>query len=287
MRTVLLFFVVVLLGCGPQSASNKAAVTNVADTSGLEFDENDADPFDERNCFNWFFKTATPVKDSNSLFVAFPGFPRLSLKQMIRDELFNNVRVGLQDLDSDGSHELVIYNYSGGAHCCDEFFVLAPDATGTYNVQTKLFGGNTCISRNYEFSYNLYEGLGYFFACYACLYTDSAKGLILPPPIQYRYEKGRFLLTGDTAAIAAAAFKNLDLLKSAPYQSLENKVDDGVRKMFAINLATLHFLQDGNWDVTRKLFDKYYGYKKDAEEVWQEFRKTLSDIQGMNQLRPQ
>lgn len=286
MRVVLLFFLVVTFACKQQSSSNKTAAANTVDTSSLPSSENASDPLDQRNCFAWFFKEAPVVEDSNSLFVALPGFPRISLKQMIRDELFNNVRVVLQDLDSNGSNELVIYNYSGGAHCCDEFFVLAPDATGTYSIQTKLFGGNTCISRNYEFSYNLYEGLGYFYACYACIYTDSAKGLMLPPPIQYRYESGRFLLSGDTAATAAAALKNLNLLRKVPIKQLQNNEDGGLRKMIAINLATLHFLRNSNWDATRALFDRFYVNKNDANEVWQQFRKTLIDIQGMNQLGP-
>lgn len=286
MRIVLLFFFVGMIACNQQSTSNKTTDAPAADTSGLSSSENDSDPLNRRNCFAWFFKGAAVVEDSNSLFVAFPGFPRMSLRQMIRDELFNNARVGLQDLDGDGRAEMVIYNYTGGAHCCDEFFVLAPDATGTYSIQTKLFGGNTCISRNYEFSYNLYEGLGYFYACYACIYTDSAKGLIVPPPIQYRYENGRFLLSGDTAALAAAALKNLNLLRQVPLKKLQNNEDGGIRKMFAINLATLHFLRNSNWEATRILFDRFYVSKKDAEEVWQQFQKTLTDIQGMNQLAP-
>jgi hypothetical protein len=273
--------------CNQPSDGNKDVKPALADTSiAGPRDEEEDDPFDERNCFNWFFKAAQPVKDSNSLFVAFPGFPRMSLKQMVRDELFSNVRVGLHDLDKDGIDELVVYNYTGGMHCCDEFFVLAPDATGTYNLQTKLFGGHSCITNNYEFTYDLYEGFGYFYSCYACLYTDTAKGLLTPPPIHYRYQKGRFVLSGDTAATAAAAIKNLQLLKAVLPQKFKDNSDDGGRKMFAISLATLHFLNNGNWEITRKFFDTYYVYKKDAAVVWQEFRKILSDIEGMNQLGP-
>ncbi|HMO33189.1 MAG TPA: hypothetical protein PKE63_07750 [Lacibacter sp.] len=284
MRLLQLLPLLLLLlpGCGPEGP----AAINRADTTATDSLIVPADDSLEVTCYDAFFRDAEKVGDSNSVYVRLPGMKRMSLRHLLQEELLGHAQVGLRDLDGDGSREMVLFNYTGGAHCCDEFYVLTPDAQGTYLVRTKLFGGNSCINDQLEFSFDLYEGLGYFYTCYACLYTDTARGLMMPPPLQYRYEKGRFVQCGDSTATAAAALKNLELLQTVQMEKFSNNLDDGVRKMFAINLATLHFLRGSNWKSTRALFDQYYVYKKDAEEVWKEFRLIVTEIGNMNRMGP-
>ena len=76
----------------------------------------------------------------------------------------------LADLDLDGKKELLVSNYTGGAHCCDEIYIFKNISPNRYQHAVRFYAGNTIITKKGEFLFNFYEQFGYFFTCYACAY---------------------------------------------------------------------------------------------------------------------
>ncbi|MBK8953438.1 MAG: hypothetical protein IPM85_15435 [Chitinophagaceae bacterium] len=67
------------------------------------------------------------------------------------------------DLDKDGRNELLIWNYTGGAHCCDEIYIFRNTALNKYQYAAKMFAGHTMITEDGSFGFSLNEYFGYFF----------------------------------------------------------------------------------------------------------------------------
>lgn len=237
----------------------------------------------ETDCYDSFFASGEKLKDTAAITVSPAGYPTMKLKKYITDVLMEGyVNICFKDMDNDGKKEMVIFNYTGGMHCCDEFYVYEETAPGKYVQKVKLFAGTTCVNTNNEFTFSVYELLGYFYTCYACLYVDSAKGLIDPLPVVYKYQKGKLVLAGDTAAINQSALKNLELLKQVKMNPLKEDWDDsGVRKMYALNFATWHLTHGNNYTITKALFDQYYT-AKDKNKVWKELKESLEVMEEEN-----
>ncbi|MCC7402213.1 MAG: hypothetical protein IT214_12085 [Chitinophagaceae bacterium] len=193
---------------------------------------------------------------------------------------------GLKDLDGDGTKELVLFNYTGGAHCCDELYVFKYVSPGKYRYAVKTFAGDVNITPQNEFVYHFYEQYGYFFTCFACGYEDSSDTAPLPVhSILLRYDKGRLkVIPGDTE-LKNTINDNLGKLREQPYQKVTGgddiDFDNGLRKEFALNLAVYYFSFGKNINSTKAVFDKYYTFP-DAKEVWKEFREILKGIESDN-----
>jgi hypothetical protein len=190
----------------------------------------------------------------------------------------------LADLDKDGKKELLISNYTGGAHCCDEIYIFKNIAPNRFQYTVKFFAGNTTIAKDNEFIYNFHEQFSYFFTCHACSYTDTTD----EAPIDFhnillKYYKGKMLINPGDREMRNLITDNLGKLGEQPYEKLENDraQDNGLRKEFAINLAVFYYTFGRNLVETQKLFNKYYKFP-DAKKVWAEFARQLQIIKKDN-----
>ena len=190
----------------------------------------------------------------------------------------------LADLDKDGKKELLIANYTGGAHCCDEIYIFKNIAPNRYQHVVKFFAGNTMITKNNEFIYDFSGQYGYFFTCYACSYTDTSDAAPLElHNILLKYSKGKIMVVPGEKELHSAILDNLAKLGELPYQQLIDDMsqDNGQRKEFAINMAVFYYSFGKNMIETQKLFNKYYKYP-DAKKVWTAFIKQLQFIKKDN-----
>lgn len=189
----------------------------------------------------------------------------------------------LADMDGDNKKELLIHNYTGGAHCCDELYFFKNTGPGKYQQTAKLFAGNTIITPEKKFEFDLYEQFGYFFTCYACSYEDTTDEAPVPVhSILLRYAKGTLQLVPPDKDLRSVINDNLAKLGEQPYQKPdESSFDNGLRKEIALNLAVYYYSFGKNIAETQKLFNKYYKFP-DAKKVWAEFVKNLGWIKKEN-----
>ena len=236
---------------------------------------------DTTSCLETFFARAGKV-DAKSKFIlvnkagkvqTYPAF----LKTLEGGEPSMS---GLADLDNDGKKELVIYSYTGGAHCCDEIFVYKNTGTGKYQFAGKTYAGDVCITGANEFQFDFYESFGYFYTCFACEYSDSsAAGPTPRHGIILKYSKGKLSAVPGDKDLANEIKDNLEKLHAQPYEKLDDEAaqDNGLRKEFAFNLAVYYYSFGKNLPATKQLFDKYYTYP-DAKKVWPRFVSLLNGV---------
>lgn len=189
----------------------------------------------------------------------------------------------LSDLDNDGKKELLIWNYTGGAHCCDEIWLFRPLGNSLYQYTHKLFAGNIQITAGKEFVYNFHEQMGYFFTCFACGYEDSTGRLVPLAAVSLRYQQGKLLVQPGDTALKKIINANLSLLGSRPFQALDEEwsQDDGWRKEIALNLAVFYYSFGRNLSATCQLFLKHYRHP-DAVRFWDRFREQIRYIRTQN-----
>ncbi len=190
---------------------------------------------------------------------------------------------GFTDLDGDGKKELLIWNFTGGAHCCDEIYIFKKIAADKYQHVAKMFAGHTVINDKKEFEYGLNENLGYFFTCYACGYADTSDvAPINVSSIPLRYKTGKLVAIPGDAEIKSIINDNLAKLGEQPYVKVDDAdFDDGLRKEFAFNLARYYYSFGKSMAITQQLFNKYYKYP-DAKKVWAAFAKQLVWMKSKN-----
>lgn len=192
----------------------------------------------------------------------------------------------LADLDNDGKKELIIYNFTGGAHCCDEIYIFKNIAVNKYQQVAKLFAGNTIITSEKEFIYDFHEQFGYFFTCFACGYSDTSdEAPIQLTSIKLKYNKGKLMIMPGDKELRSTINDNLGKLGEQPYEKPDDDLaqDNGLRKEFALNLAVFYYSFGKNLPETQKLFNKYYKYP-DAKKVWTAFAKELLYIPKQSTL---
>lgn len=191
---------------------------------------------------------------------------------------------GFADLDNDGKKELVISNFTGGAHCCDEIYIFKNIGVNKYQHAAKLFAGNTIITDKNEFVYDLHEMFGYFFTCYACGYNDTTDaGPVQLSTLLMKYSKGKLTVLPTDNELRSVINDNLGKLCEQPYEKLDADIaqDNGLRKEIAMNLAMFYYYFGKNIIETQKLFNKYYKYP-DAKRVWAGFVKQLQYVRKDN-----
>jgi hypothetical protein len=202
------------------------------------------------------------------------------LKSQSVSELGIEARYGLLDLDRDGRKEMIIYDYTGGAHCCDEIYVFANSSLNQYRYMAKMFAGDVCINDSNQFVYSFHQEFGYFFTCFACYYEDSTDAGPIPMDhITLRYSKGKLLVVPPDKELRSKINDNLGKLGEEPYVKLADEADqdNGLRKAFAMNLAVAYFSFGKNLPATKALFNKYYKHP-DAGKVWTAFVKQLQRL---------
>ncbi|MDZ4794617.1 MAG: hypothetical protein SGI83_10090 [Bacteroidota bacterium] len=182
------------------------------------------------------------------------------------------------DLDADGKNELVIFNYTGGAHCCDEIYIYKNMSPGKYQYVVRLFGGHTIITAEKKFEFSFDESFGYFFTCFACGYTDTSDAAPIDlRTIILRYARGKITVAPGDQELRSIINDNLGKLGEQAYEKLDNDalaMDGGLRKAVAMNLAVFYYSFGRNIPETKKLFSKYYKYP-DARVVWNAFIKNI------------
>ncbi len=192
----------------------------------------------------------------------------------------------LADLDGDGRKELVIWYFSGGAHCCDEIYIFKSIGLNKYQHVARMYAGHTSIMGNKTFEYSLQENFGYFFTCYACSYTDTTDGAPIDVSnMILRYNAGKLVVQTGDKEMKSIINDNLAKLGEQPYVKLnELDFDEGLRKEFAFNLSAFYFMFGKNLPATQQLFNKYYKYP-DAKKIWVAFVKQLSFLKSKNDFQ--
>jgi hypothetical protein len=195
-------------------------------------------------------------------------------------------RLALKDLDSDGKAELVIYNFTGGAHCCDEFYFFKNAGTNRFAPAAKLFAGSTCVMGT-SFLYDFAETFGYFYSCYACALEEkkNKKGDAFErlANISLKYKGGKLVIEPGDAQLKEKLLRNLRYIKSLGWDGgvKEGEFDDGRRKALAQTLAVYYFSFGKNLNNTKAVFTTYYPHK-DGPVLWKEFSATLASLQSQN-----
>lgn len=185
----------------------------------------------------------------------------VSVKSFMEAEMSGIADHVLADLDNDGKKELMIYEFTGGAHCCDEIYIYRNIATGKYQHAAKLFAGYTIVTTDKKFVFNFYEHFGYVFACYACACTDTTDEAPLEiSSIAMYYKQGKILTSKGDQELRSTINDNLSKLSEQPYEVLADGIsfDDGLRKEVALNLVVFYYAFGKNLVSTKQLFDKYY-----------------------------
>lgn len=240
--------------------------------------EGDADPT------SLFFRNGEKLPDTRKVLLTDRSGKTVTLYSLLDHDELQVANHCIADLDNDGIKELVVYDFTGGAHCCDEISIYRFVSPGKYRFAAKMFGGHTEITARREFVFSFDESFGYFFTCYACGLTDTSDAAPVPVRgIVLRYQKGKLLPVPGTPALLKLIRQNLQKLGRLPYGKLEDELamDEGQRKEVAINLAVYYYSFGKNLPGTKQLFSMYYRFP-DAPKVWAAFSKNLLYIKKEN-----
>jgi len=233
-----------------------------------------------------FFEKGKKVANPSTVFIIQKDKKKISLKQLLTSDEFGARDYALSDLDNDGKDELVAYEFTGGAHCCDVITIFKNTAPNAYSYAASLFAGNTLVTKEKEFEYGLYESFGYFFTCFACSLSDTTASAPVPVnSIRLKYNKGKLEIVKGDQQLLQTINDNLKKICLLPYMKLDtdDSFDDGLRKEVALNAAVYYFSFGKDINSTKKLFYSYYKYP-DANKVWSEFAKTISHIKSESSL---
>ena len=120
---------------------------------------------------NNFFKTndiLLILNDSSQVKLSdFPSTDYLSKHKDWREFSFT-------DIDNDDIPELTVNFFTGGAHCCFEFYLFKQISKNTFRQIFTFEGGEGALTIDgSEIRINFYEQIGYFFTCYACDISES------------------------------------------------------------------------------------------------------------------
>lgn len=244
---------------------------------------------EQENCYDNFFKQSEKITSPKKIMLVAKNGKTVSLASFAGNNNTNNImgiqsQYGLANLDNDGKKELVVFKYTGGAHCCDDFYFFKNIAPDKYQYVAKTFAGDVCVTDKNEFIYSFYQDYGYFFTCFACTYQDTSEAA--PQPVRritLKYSKGKLIVSPGDKELRNTINDNLGKLAEQSYQKLQDEADqdNGLRKEFAFNLAVFYYSFGKNLIETKKLFDKYYQFP-DSKKVWADFVTILNGIKKGN-----
>lgn len=237
----------------------------------------------DEGCTEGFFRNSEKIDDPVQVSVIARNRRTYTLGAFLKaNRMGDFTKYGLADLDADGKKELVVSNFTGGAHCCDEIYIFKNIGASKYQYVAKTFGGHVCFQDN-ELVFSFYEHFGYFFTCYACSYPDTTD--TAPQPVSgitLKYTKGKLQVVPGDQELRSLIRDNLSKLSEQPFEKMDEiSQDNGLRKEFALNLAVFHYSFRRNITDTRNLFNTYYKYP-DAKKVWAEFYRLLLNVKKTN-----
>jgi len=232
--------------------------------------------------FLFSFKLSAQIDASNIVLISEEGV-RKTLLEFLRDS--DNIfavfpEAKMLDIDSDGKDELFVYQYTGGAHCCECVAMYKPKPKtkmeyqfvidfcakyGTLQLDDVGVGTNNALIK-----VSIFEEMGYFHTCYACF-----------PEINVPVISNLYLMC-DKAGIHYTSIpqlndsiiESLSELKNIPIRNIDlndlTDFDDGNRKCFAMNLMCYYFNNQQNEIATKQLFYQYYPDIPDRDTIWTE-----------------
>ncbi len=273
-----LFIFFLLAACNNADTNTSSS----PDSTSAAKDSLSADLMAYENCYQTFFKGLPTFKDSASAALRLQNGQQVSMTQFFRDEFMSqNSEYGEKDLDGDGTTELILYNNTGGAHCCDEFYIFQKTSDSSFNFKGHITG-SACVDANTNvFSFSFSEMLGYFFGCYACAFDDSTGVFKRLRGISLKYSKSGLAVVPYDAQAEKQNIANLEILQKHGYEKMEDMMDNGWRKEYAMNMAVWYYNHGKNWDNTKQLFHKYYTFP-DMQKIWDEFQSTLTEAEKDN-----
>lgn len=231
-----------------------------------------------------FFQQGEKLTNTRAVTLVLRNGKIQRLEQLLKSEDYQFGDHVLSDLDGDRQPELLLYRYTGGAHCCDEI-TLFRKAGNRYQFAGVLFAGHTVIEEDKSFIYSLHESFGYFFTCYACGLEDTTIAAPLDPShLMVRYQKGKLAVVPGDAELKRYLLDNLSKLREMAYPPLDDEpagMDEGFRKAFALNLAVYYYSFGKNMAAVQQLFRRYYTFP-DAARVWKAFRQNLVNVGKQN-----
>ena len=277
---ILLVTIVIIVSCNNDDAAKRVIK---ADKGTVHNSYEDTGNIDFNSCYENFFKGLPRFRDSSIAYLVWKNKERKRLTQFFKDEFMGTVsQYGKKDLDGDGTMELIIFNYTGGAHCCDEYYIFSEKKEQEFEYKAHITGGQACIdATSNRISYSLSETLGYFFSCFACGMADTTGVFKTLREIQLKYAGSTLQVVTYDSLLAKQNISNLEVLKKNGFEKITGLMDNGWRKEFAINIAIWHYNHGKNWKLTKLLFDKYYTFK-DSPKVWKEFYRTMSEAAKEN-----
>jgi curved DNA-binding protein CbpA len=210
--------------------------------------------------------------------IKFNDFPSIEFNK----ENNGSKEVSFIDIDKDGIPELFINYYTGGAHCCFEYYIFKAISQDTFQNIFEFEGGENSFSiDNNKIIIDFYEQLGYFFTCYACGINDKLPYKKSISRITLNYSNNEFYFEPRNDYLNKIIIQNLEFLKSVPLPNIDSfEMDDGTRKAYAEHLIAYYFNNQKDSISMRDLFDKYY-LGEDKEIIYGKILDHIKNILGM------
>ncbi len=277
----LLFFGCLMFGCKSKPVADIVtdSVLVTVDSPLVILPEVDTK---EADCYTQFFLQTNPFDTAKIAVIDAQG-KLFTLKEFIQEQSLDTtfLSIAIKDADNNGVPELWLRNFSGGAHCCDEWYIFPQQANGKFRQTASLIAGDVCVADSI-FTFSFGESLGYFKSCFACGYDDTTNGFKMIRHINLRYKQGRFEVIPFLSEAEKQLLKNLQILNEEGKRADMDKARD-IKKEFAMNLAVYYYNQRRNIRLTKELFDVYYPFN-DGRMVWKEFMEYLQNIAEFNGL---
>jgi hypothetical protein len=203
----------------------------------------------------------------------------ISLYNFPSDELKDSKEVKYIDVNSDGTNEILIEYFTGGAHCCYEYSIFQKRDNGKYSILYEFSGGENSVKlKGNKLTINFYEQLGYFYSSYANRIDDKLPYKYNLSYINKVYKNGIYQLAPTDEGFNQKIIKNLEYLSTIPptnYQSKKN--DEGIRKAYAEHITAYYFNNQENIVTTKKVFDKYYK-GNDGNQIFKEILELFNSL---------
>lgn len=191
-------------------------------------------------------------------------------------------KMQLLDLDEDGSEELVLEYYTGGAHCCSAVEIYSLSADGVYELRGELPDG--LIDEQDEAALKLTDIIGYFYSCYACEVEIPHPEITLTVSLRFRDKK--LVPAPVDPHLNALLRENMEALSELGLSALDEVgMDAGERKAVARCLVVYHFNNRCAINATHEFFLDYFGEAPERDELWSQISSQIAEI-AENWVKP-